>query len=244
VIAAVVAAVVAAVASLAAAPPPARRCGRPSAPAVVVGLHTSDGVRLDGAIVGHGSRGVVLVHETGRLGLCGWWPYATRLAARGFRALVFDLRCSGFSECSQQHGDAAELDVGAAAAELRRRGCTSVELVGASSGGSAVLVAAAHDARIAAVANLSGDVNELDLGVTPPTTAQAAAARLRMPVLFALARDDPYVTVPEERAIYRRVPARAKQLVVLPRTAGHGWDMVEQPSFDRRLTAFLRRHAS
>jgi predicted alpha/beta hydrolase len=86
-------------------PPPAQPC---------------DGVKLDGAIVGAGTRGVVLVHESGSVGLCGWWPYAVRLANRGLRAMVFDLRCYGSSGCPVQHVQGTGTDTAAAVAALRK----------------------------------------------------------------------------------------------------------------------------
>src|SRR5689334_25387965 len=100
-------------------PPPAQpsmRCGAPERHATVFTFRTSDGVTLDGAIVGSGTRGVVLVHESGSVGLCGWWPYAVRLANRGLRAMVFDLRCYGSSGCAAQHVQGTGTDTAAAVA--------------------------------------------------------------------------------------------------------------------------------
>jgi hypothetical protein len=115
-------------------PQPSVRCGPPNHAATPFTFTTTDHVRLEGAIVGGGRRGVVLVHEAGRKALCGWWPYAVRLAGRGFRVLLFDMRCYGLSACPQRAREAVANDIHAATRELRRRGCTSVELVGASLG--------------------------------------------------------------------------------------------------------------
>ena len=109
-------------------PPPAQpsiRCGAPERHATVFTFRTTDGVRLDGAIVGSGPRGVVLVHESGSAGLCGWWPYAVRLASSGLRAMVFDLRCYGSSACPVKHVQGTGSDAAAAVAALRRRGATA-----------------------------------------------------------------------------------------------------------------------
>jgi len=229
--------------------PPAQRCGPPVRPATVLALRTADRVRLDGAVVGGGPRGVVLVHETGSRALCGWWPYAVRLAGAGFHVLLFDMRCSGLSACpagSRASDDIA--DVVAATGRLRALGAKSVELVGASHGGSVALAAAARIPRIAAVVDLSGD--ELDVDVGGATAARAAAA-VRAPLLVAVARDDPYVTIAQERALYRRSPAREKRLLVLPARSGHGWDMLVGPQGTGSwsplagvLTAFLSEHAA
>lgn len=230
-------------------PPPAQRCGAPAHPARVVSFRTADGVRLAGAIVGTGPRGVVLVHESGRLALCGWWPYAARLADRGFHVLLFDLRCAGLSGCPARGADAYVADVAAAAATLRRPGCRSVELVGASAGGSIALVATARLRGIAAVADLSGDGLDLPIGGGGrPLTARQAAPAVRAPLLLAVARNDPYVGLADVRALGRRAGSAEKRLVVLPAGAGHGWDLVRPPGgrwspFARTLTAFLARHA-
>jgi dienelactone hydrolase len=222
-----------AVSAAAAAPePPAQRCGPPAHRAATLAIRTADGVRLDGAVVGHGSRGVVLVHETGSLGLCGWWPYAVRLAAAGFHVLLFDMRCAGLSACPDgARASDTVADVVAAVHRLRALGARTVDLVGASYGGSVALAAAARLPHIAALADLSGD----ELGAP----AFRAASAVHVPVLLAVAREDPYVSLAQERALYRRSASRDKHLSILPASAGHGWDMLADASFRRQLTMFL-----
>jgi pimeloyl-ACP methyl ester carboxylesterase len=224
--------------------PPAKRCGPPARPAEVVTLRTSDGVRLDGAIVGSGPRGVVLVHEAGAQVLCGWWPYAARLADRGFRVLLFDLRCYGLSDCPAKGEDNVVSDVAAAVEELRDRGGTSIQLVGASYGGSIALVAASRLDDLTALADLSGDELTSSIGGQGrPTTAVRAASGVHVPTLLAVARNDGYIGLPDERALYRRLASSRKRLIVLPVAAGHGWDLLAWPHFERTLTAFLVEHA-
>ena len=53
----------------------------------------------------------------------------------------------------------------------------------------------------------------------------AAARRLRVPALFAVAPGDSYVSVATMRQLYRAVPVRAKRLVVAE-GAGHGWELL------------------
>jgi pimeloyl-ACP methyl ester carboxylesterase len=238
--------------SVAGVDPPAKRCGPPARSAEVVTLRTSDDVRLDGAIVGKGPRGIVLVHEAGARVLCGWWPYAVRLADAGFRVLLFDLRCYGLSGCPSGREDDVVDDVAAAVEELRGRGATSIELVGASYGGSVALVATARLADVSALADLSGDeLTEPIGGQGRPTTAVQAAAEARAPALLAVARNDGYIALEDERALYRRLGSSRKRLVVLPAEAGHGWDLLarvgapdEWSQFERTLTAFLVAHSS
>ena len=54
----------------------------------------------------------------------------------------------------------------------------------------------------------------------------AAARRLRVPALFAVAPGDRYVSVGTMRRVYQAAPARAKRLVVLAEGAGHGWELL------------------
>jgi pimeloyl-ACP methyl ester carboxylesterase len=225
--------------------PPAKRCGPPARPARVVALRTSDGVRLDGAIVGSGPRGVVLVHEAGAQALCGWWPYAARLADRGFQVLLFDLRCFGLSPCPAKGDDDVVADVAAAVDELRGNGAKSIHLVGGSYGGSVALVAASRLDHVTGLADLSGDELTTSIGGQgPPTTAVRAASGVHVPALLAGARNDGFIALPDERALYRRLASSRKRLLVLPAPAGHGWQMLAWPGFERTLTAFLVEHGS
>jgi len=89
--------------SVAALDQPGDRCGFPDRKAHVLWFEATDGTKLDGAIVGSGPSGVVLAHQY-PASLCGWWPFASYLASRGFRVLLFDFRCFGESTCPE--GDA------------------------------------------------------------------------------------------------------------------------------------------
>jgi len=228
--------------------PPSQRCGAPDRAANVFLLRTADGVRLDAAEVGKGARGVVLVHEAGGQALCGWWPFAVRLADEGFHVLLFDLRCYGFSGCPRgaKVNDYVS-DVAAAAAKLRALGAASVEVVGGSMGGSIALVSGARVPHVGAVADLSGDELSTPFGRKGSRlTAIQAARRIRLPVLLAVARADPYVRVSAVRSLYRHVRARGKALAILPASEGHGWDLLRRPdgswsAFASTLIRFLKR---
>ena len=179
--------------------------------------------------VGTGPRGVVLVPELGSRNLCGWWTYATVLARQGIRVLLFDHQCAGESTCAA-HEDANGLidDIEAATAALAKDGAHRIALVGASQGGSEVVIAGAHPAEgVVGVIALSADSLEDHLAATPfATTARKAASSLRVPSLFAVARRDPYVSVADTRHLLASVPASAKRLVLLPGDSGHGWDLL------------------
>ncbi len=227
-------------------PQPSKRCGSPNAPATTLRFTAADGTNLDGAIVGSGPVGVVLLHEYPGP-MCGWWPYAVYLAHHGIHTILFDFRCLGLSACPRQAEGDEVADVSGAIAALRARGVSSVALVGASLGGvTAVMAAAKLDPS--AVVDLSGERN---LGqLFPGTTfdSYAAAPRVRAPAMFVVARGDPQVSVADMRSVYRRVRSPVKALVVLPASDGHGWEMLPRlgglgwSPLAGQVLRFVRRH--
>jgi hypothetical protein len=74
------------------------------------------------------------------------------------------------------------------------------------------------------VVNLSGELSWSDLN------SVAAAERLDIATLFAIAPGDPYVTIDEMQSVYQAASAAPKQLVALPDGAGHGWEMLTDSS--------------
>jgi pimeloyl-ACP methyl ester carboxylesterase len=192
----------------------------------------ADGVQLDGVLVGSGPAGVVLLHQY-PADLCGFWPYAVYLSQRGLQVLAIDLRCFGVSACPQADDAKGRVvdDVAGAVAVLRAHGARRVALVGASMGATTALLAGA-DLRppVAAVVSLSTGKFDLStvLGGSRPLNTYTAAKRLTVPVLFAVARDDPNLPVELVKALYRVAPARDKQLAILggSSTGLHGWDLL------------------
>lgn len=179
-----------------------------------------------GVVLGRGRTGVVLGHQSGS-DLCEWMPQARRLARRGRQVLAFDF------------GPDAHIraDMVAAAGELRRRGVTRLVLVGSSMGGTAVIAAAAViTPPVAGVVSLSGPEEYQG------TDAAAAAPKLRMPVLFVAAEDDPPFD-DAARALYKAVPGHDKRLLVLE-GGGHGTALLEfgdqAPRARRALDQFLQ----
>ena len=217
----------AATASERALPPLGKRCGSPGVRASVFRFPASDGTVLDGAVLGHGSAGVVLAHQAYE-NLCQWVPFGRVLAGKGYRVLVFDFRGAGLSASGAPHQGNLNTDVSAAAAE-RRRGATSVVLVGASLGGSAV-VSAAPDVRprVAAVVSLSAPGTASLRGFSStyaPLDPDRGAARLRAPVLFAAAKGDSVLPADAKR-FYRLTRAPVKKLLIVPGSA-HGVNLLD-----------------
>jgi hypothetical protein len=172
---------------------PSSRCGAPEVKATVLRFPAPDGTQLDGVLV-------------------GFWPYAIYLSKRGLQALAIDLRCYGESACPQADDAKSRVvdDVAGAVAALRAHGAKRVALVGASLGASTALLAGvALRPPVAAVVNLSTGKFDLStiLGGPMPLDTYSAARRLTVPVLFAVARDDPNVPVEQVQALYRMAPA-------------------------------------
>lgn len=190
----------------------------------------SGGVEVGAVEIGDGPAGVLLVPEAGVSGLCGWLPYAAHLAAQGFHVLAYDFRCEGNSGCPKADAQLSNYvaDVAGGIRTLRDRGASDVAVMGASFGGSVALVAGARLGReVAGVVDLSGDRLAKDAATPPgPHTAARAAPALRRPVLFAVAREDRYISVGDERRLYERTAAASKDLVVMPPIAGHGWALL------------------
>jgi pimeloyl-ACP methyl ester carboxylesterase len=119
-----------------------------------VQLTTTDGAEVYGVELGTGSTGVVLGHQY-LSDHCELIDFARRLAGAGYRALTIDFR--GFGASSGGAAYRYDRDVAAAVVRLRTDGATRVELVGASMGGTAVLVAASSIAPpVDEVVSLSG----------------------------------------------------------------------------------------
>ena len=207
-------------------------------------IPAADGVTLAAAAVGTGPRGVVLLHQTDD-GLCGWLPYAFRLAGQDFAVLAFDRRCTFASSCVDGEAQYDALaDVRAAVDALRERGVTEVALVGASLGG-AVAIGTCQRVEVSRCAALSPAVFDLKLG--DGVTANKAIGTLRKPLLVAVAPDDSDSALDEVRTVAARARPGVATFVELPAGAGHGWDTVNrtddpaQPSaFAGRLEDFLR----
>jgi pimeloyl-ACP methyl ester carboxylesterase len=226
-------------------PQPGQRCGSPNQPARLLRFPPADGVKLDGAVVGTGPVGVVLLHEYPGP-MCGWWPYAVYLAAHGVQALLFDFRCLGLSACPSDRRANPVADAAGAIAVLRSRGARSIALVGASLGGTVAVIAGAR-LNPSAIVDLSGERDLTGLLPGANLNAYAAAPALRAPALFVVARDDRYASLTDMRAVHDRAGSHTKQLIVLPASAGHGWEMLTATSgwspLAPRILAFVHAHA-
>ena len=209
-------------------PEPAEQCGGgPAVPAEPFWLSGVRGTQLAAATVGTGSDVAVFVHESGLSGLCGFWPYAVWLAqGQLLRAVLFDQCGYGASFCGKDSATEPEdwiTSTKTAVAWARSHGARRVTLVGASVGGIVALHAAASiQPAVDAVVDLSGELTWSGLD------SLTAARTLTVPVLYAVAPHDEYVTVADMRRIYAATGSRSKRLVQAEN--GHGWEMLTPPS--------------
>jgi dienelactone hydrolase len=207
----------------------AARCGAPNAAATLVHFRAADGTRLDGALLGSGRTGVVLLHESPN-DLCGFWPYAVYLAGKGLRVFDIDMRCFGESACPAAAKGTVIDDAVAAVAELKRRGASKVALVGASAGAGVALAAGARlGGGVAAVVSLSGERNLTQvMRAGGPADLTGDVKRLTSPTLFEVATGDPTTSVDETRQLFAATAARDKHLDVLsgPYDHQHGWNLL------------------
>jgi pimeloyl-ACP methyl ester carboxylesterase len=191
-----------------------KQCGQP-VKAKAFWFRASDGNILNGAMLGSGDRGIVLVH--GYPGsLCDMLGLGWLMANRGFRVLAFDVRGYGLSPRAQDPKaiNHVTADIAGAADELRERGAKKVFLVGWSFGGTAVAAAAPElDPPADGVVDISGPATlEFAFPGTHDLNGLIRARGLKSPFLYLVARGDSRIVLAEARELMRRAPSQDKRL--------------------------------
>jgi dienelactone hydrolase len=198
-------------------------------------LRTSDGLRLYSATSGSGNTAVVLSHESGGAGLCGWLPTMRWLAAHGFEAVAFDFRGTSPSPLPPQriaqhwwHDVQAAVDAAHA---------KTVVVMGASFGGAEAVADGWRYRGVDGIVSLSG---ELDLP-TSGLDAYANASRLRVPLLVVASAVDGYLDAADARRLVRRAASADTQLAIFPGRT-HGWDILDtEPAARKVVLEWLRQ---
>ena len=195
-------------------------------------FRAADGLRLAGHRFGRGKTAVVFAHES-RGGACQWIPYARALAKRGYLTIAFDFRGYGRSQTPKRGASSRQpADVIAAAKLSRSLGANKVVVVGASMGGTNVVVAAANARTV-----IDGVIS-----VSAPTSwgrsdALAAARRLQMPALYVVGeRDEGFVE--HARLLYEATGSADKRLEILD-SAQHGVYLAAEPPARSLIEAFI-----
>jgi pimeloyl-ACP methyl ester carboxylesterase len=196
-----------------------------------VEMRASDGAVVYGVEIGTGTTGVVFGHQF-LSDHCEFIDFARELAGRGYRTLTIDFR--GYGGSSGGEGRRLDRDIAAAVTQLRSDGATRVKLVGASMGGTAVLVASAQiKPAVNGVVSLSAPARYLGLD------AVRAVRSARVPVRFVAARRDFRFAV-DARTLMKASKARNKAMLMV---AGgrHGSSVLDVPWAKASVQAFLAR---
>lgn len=196
-----------------------------------VRMVTKDGGSVYGLEVGSGTTGVVFVHQYFS-DHCEFMALARELAGLGYRAISIDFRGNGLSATGRSNR--LDLDVAAAVERLRADGATRIELVGASMGGTAALVAGSWvRPAVNGIVSLSGPDYFRGLN------AVRAVERSRVPVRFLVSRDDrPFAS--DATTLMRRAASRDKAILRYT-AAGHGSSILSLPAAHAVVLAFLAR---
>jgi pimeloyl-ACP methyl ester carboxylesterase len=196
-----------------------------------VHMKTRDGVSIYGLEVGTGATGVVLGHQYFS-DHCELMALARELAGLGYRALAIDFRGNGLSESGRSNR--LDLDIAAAVARLREDGATRVKLVGASMGGTAVLVAGSWiRPTVDGIVSLSGPYYFRGLD------AVRAVEHSKVPVRFLVTRGErPFAA--NATTLMKRAAARDKAILRFT-DAGHGSSILTVPYAHEYVLAFLAR---
>jgi pimeloyl-ACP methyl ester carboxylesterase len=211
---------------------PTARDDKPERQEQHVSFATEDGGVIYADLYGTGDRGVVLAHG-GQFNKESWEPQAQYLARAGFRVLAFDFR--GFGQ-SRGPGDSdlysapVKLDVLAAVRYLRKSGAKTVDVVGASFGGSA--------AADASIASQPGEIDRLVLLAAEP---DGPAEKIKSPLLVIVSRDDGSSSgprLPRIRPWFDKAP-QPKELVLLNGSA-HAQFLFQTDQRDRVMLEILR----
>ncbi|OIV37495.1 hypothetical protein BIV57_10665 [Mangrovactinospora gilvigrisea] len=199
---------------------PASAAPASAAPAPAVPLTT----------IGRGPRVVVLSNESDE-DLTSWLPLAHALAARGYRAVLWNYTS----------GPDTTLELATVLDELRPTHARHIVLMGASVGAKTSIVTAARPSAtpIDGVVSLSAEAL-----LRPAYDVVAEARTLHHPVLLATSAQDPYGSADTAARLMAAVPDPDKRLVTVPGDA-HGTALLDRPDGCAVLPAvldFLRRH--
>src|SRR5579884_2220098 len=161
-------------------------------------LRTRDGVRLYSATSGSGDTTVVLAHESGDVGLCGWLPTMQWLDAHGYKTVAFDFRGVYPSALPPRRvGRHWWQDVQAAVDAAHAK---TVIVMGASFGGAEVVADAWRYHGVDGIVSLSGELRHPSSGLDAYTNAP----RLRVPLRVVASRVDGYLDAADARRLVRR----------------------------------------
>ena len=180
------------------------------------------GGTLTFGVIGAGPHVIVLSNQSDE-NLCSWLPFAARLAASGYRVVLWDYG-----------GSPPPGELTGLAMRLRASGATRLVLMGASEGAKVSLIAGACiTPRVRGVVSLSAESI-----LRPATMVVHFVRRLRCPLLLVTADQDPYGSAQAARQFLAAAPSQAKHLLTVP-GSDHGTALLAGRSAARTLPAIL-----
>ncbi len=163
------------------------------------------------AVLGAGTRVVVMANQSDA-DLCAWLPFAGRLTAAGYQAVMWDYDGGRVDALGQ---------VAAIVAAFRAGGAGRIALVGASQGAKVALVAGSRvTPPVDGVVSLSAEAV-----LRPNIEVAAAVTGLRCPALLVTAERDGYGAASAAPDILQAIPGTDKRLLTVP-GQDHGTDLL------------------
>ena len=159
---------------------------------------------------------LVLLHQIGGAGLCGWGRFATAAAEAGVTSVAIDMCGYRDSFCAEIYLEDPAAQVDAVAAWARQElDVRRVVVVGASMGGSQAVRAVAAGAEVDAWVDVSGPSS------WDGQKLLSVADKIRQPGLVIHAEDDGFGEYRKAQQLAARAGAE-----FLDAPPGHGWDLV------------------
>ncbi len=198
-----------------------------------VSFKATDGVQLHGYLFGKGSTGVILAHMY-PADQKSWFPFAEKLAAKGYLAMTFDFRGYGESGGEKVISE-IDRDLEGAYRFLQPK-VKKIFLIGASMGGTAAIRIASENPT-AGVITLSAPMAFQGLD------ARQAIRKLKVPCLFIAAQGDSYAFT-AAREFNEAADSPKRDILIVPGSQ-HGTRLFEGPDgreIEKAIFQFLEKY--
>ncbi|HVE53330.1 MAG TPA: hypothetical protein VNB23_08090 [Ramlibacter sp.] len=196
-------------------------------------MKSKDGSAVQAVAIGS-SRRAVIFSNTAYNEPCDWIPFARELSASGYQVVLWKYASNGLEQIGE---------LSALVAETRRRGAEKVVLAGGSRGGCLSMMTSSEagiETHGVAILSCAAVFNRRN-----PTETAAWAARLKVPLLHITGEGDSIPSLAEARSEFESFPVAEKKLVIVPRTAAHGDQLLSAPESSAttkaELVAFIER---